>query len=131
MLFMVRPLLVVVLSRIYPNNPLRRLRALFSCLSRLGAGLGPVRHLGMAGIRQFLRYWFGEYTRLRKVVVGVLGLSIVLVGAAMLLLPGPAIIVIPAGLALLATEFAWARRLLRRIKRKFNNVYRGGPSKKS
>jgi uncharacterized protein (TIGR02611 family) len=85
----------------------------------------------MAGIRQFLRYWFGEYTRLRKVVVGVLGLSIMLVGAAMLLLPGPAIIVIPAGLALLATEFAWARRLLRRIKRKFNNVYPGGPSKKS
>jgi tellurite resistance protein TerC len=34
----------------------------------------------------------------------------------MLVLPGPAIIVIPAGLAILATEFAWARRLLHRAR---------------
>jgi hypothetical protein len=49
-----------------------------------------------------------------------------LVGAAMLLLPGPAILVIPLGLALLATEFAWARRLLRRFKKKLNHVYSAG-----
>jgi tellurite resistance protein TerC len=33
----------------------------------------------------------------------------------MIVLPGPALVVLPAGLALLATEFVWARRLLRRI----------------
>jgi len=63
--------------------------------------------------------------------VGALGLSILVVGAAMLLLPGPAIIVIPAGLAVLATEFAWARRLLRRVKKKFDGFYPANADKKS
>lgn len=79
--------------------------------------------LGMKKLRYLLRRWFGDYTRLRKLVVGVLGVSILIVGTAMLLLPGPAIIVIPAGIALLATEFAWARRLLRRVKKKINDIY--------
>jgi tellurite resistance protein TerC len=59
-----------------------------------------------------------SYTFARKVIVAALGASVLLVGAAMTVLPGPAILVIPAGLAILATEFAWARRLLRRIKQK-------------
>ncbi|HEU4480010.1 MAG TPA: PGPGW domain-containing protein [Pyrinomonadaceae bacterium] len=85
----------------------------------------------MKKLRHLLRRWFGDYTRLRKLVVGVLGVSIVIIGAAMLLLPGPAVIVIPAGLALLATEFAWARRLLRRVKKKINAVYAGDSRNKS
>jgi tellurite resistance protein TerC len=85
----------------------------------------------MDRLRRLLRDWFGEYTRLRKAVVGLLGVSIVIVGAAMLLLPGPAIIVIPAGLALLATEFAWARRLLRRVKKQFTGVSPDSAGKKS
>lgn len=52
----------------------------------------------------------------RKVVVLVVGSTVVLVGVAMILLPGPAFVVIPAGLALLATEFVWARKLLQRLK---------------
>jgi tellurite resistance protein TerC len=71
----------------------------------------------MKKLRYLLRRWFGDYTQLRKLVVGVLGVSILIVGAAMLLLPGPAVIVITAGIALLATEFAWASRLLRRVKK--------------
>ena len=39
-----------------------------------------------------------------------------MVGALMVFLPGPAIIVIPAGLALLATEFGWARVILKKLK---------------
>jgi len=85
----------------------------------------------MKKLRHLLRRWFGDYRRLRKLVVGGLGVSIVIIGAAMLLLPGPAIIVIPAGLALLATEFAWARRLLRRVKKKINAVYPGNSRDKS
>lgn len=34
------------------------------------------------------------------------------VGVAMIILPGPAFIVIPAGLGILALEFAWAKRWL-------------------
>jgi tellurite resistance protein TerC len=36
----------------------------------------------------------------------------------MLVLPGPAVIVIPAGLTVLATEFGWARRVLARVKKR-------------
>ncbi|HEY2103088.1 MAG TPA: PGPGW domain-containing protein [Chthoniobacterales bacterium] len=50
----------------------------------------------------------------RKVVIGVIGFTVLLLGAVMVVLPGPSIIVIPIGLAILASEFAWARRILRR-----------------
>jgi tellurite resistance protein TerC len=56
------------------------------------------------------------YKIVRKIVVAVLGISLLLIGAAMILLPAPAIVVIPAGLAILATEFAWARSILRKLK---------------
>jgi uncharacterized protein (TIGR02611 family) len=56
--------------------------------------------------------------RLKRILVIVTGFTLLLVGIAMLVLPGPAIIVIPLGLALLSTEFAWARRLMKEIKKK-------------
>jgi len=52
----------------------------------------------------------------RRLVVTVIGGTIVLVGVIMLVTPGPAFVVIPIGLGILATEFIWARRLLKRIK---------------
>ena len=58
------------------------------------------------------------YKTVRKAVIAVIGVSVLLIGAAMIFLPGPAIIVIPAGLAILATEFGWARILLSRLKEK-------------
>jgi tellurite resistance protein TerC len=51
-----------------------------------------------------------------RAVVLVVGFTVVAVGVAMIVLPGPAVVVIPAGLAILATEFVWARRLLDRVK---------------
>ena len=53
---------------------------------------------------------------LRKLIVGVIGITILLIGVAMVVLPGPAFIVIPIGLGILATEFAWARRAIRRAR---------------
>jgi uncharacterized protein (TIGR02611 family) len=53
------------------------------------------------------------YKQARRVVVFVLGMTILLFGVALLVLPGPAILVIPAGLAILGLEFRWARRWLR------------------
>jgi tellurite resistance protein TerC len=53
---------------------------------------------------------------LRKLIVAVIGLTILLIGVAMIALPGPAFIVIPIGLGILATEFAWARRMVRRAR---------------
>jgi uncharacterized protein (TIGR02611 family) len=52
----------------------------------------------------------------RKVVVAVIGTSLLAIGVALIVLPGPAVLVIPLGLAILGTEFLWARRLLRRVK---------------
>ena len=52
----------------------------------------------------------------RKAVVAVVGLTVLLIGVAMIVLPGPAILVIPLGLGILALEFAWAERMLRRVK---------------
>jgi uncharacterized protein (TIGR02611 family) len=50
----------------------------------------------------------------RKLIVGVIGSTVVLFGLALIILPGPAVLVVPLGLAILATEFAWARRIVRR-----------------
>jgi tellurite resistance protein TerC len=56
------------------------------------------------------------YRQARRLVIFVVGMSLVLVGVAMIFLPGPAIIVIPAGLAVLSLEFAWAKRFLTRVR---------------
>ncbi|MBN1552663.1 calcium/sodium antiporter [bacterium] len=56
------------------------------------------------------------FKKIRRLVILVTGLSILLVGIAMLVLPGPAMLVIPIGLAILGTEFIWAKRLLRQIQ---------------
>jgi uncharacterized protein (TIGR02611 family) len=52
----------------------------------------------------------------RKLVVGVIGGTIVLIGIVMIVTPGPAIVVIPLGVAILASEFVWARWLLTHVR---------------
>lgn len=52
----------------------------------------------------------------RRVVVAVVGSTVLALGVAMLVLPGPAVVVIPIGLGILATEFVWARRYVRRMR---------------
>ncbi len=54
----------------------------------------------------------------KRVGVGVAGTSVLGAGVALLALPGPGIVVIVAGLAILATEFAWAERRLDQAKAK-------------
>jgi len=58
----------------------------------------------------------GAWRQIRRLVIIVVGSTILLIGVAMIVLPGPAIVVIPLGLAILAIEFVWARNLLRRVK---------------
>lgn len=53
---------------------------------------------------------------IKRIVILVVGGTVLLLGIALLVLPGPAFIVIPVGLAILAIEFAWARRWLRRMR---------------
>ncbi len=61
---------------------------------------------------------------LRKAVVLVVGVTLLLVGAAMIVLPGPATVVIPLGLAILGAEFIWAQRLLNYILTKARTMLR-------
>jgi tellurite resistance protein TerC len=56
------------------------------------------------------------YKAARRVVITVIGITVILFGIALIFLPGPAVVVIPAGIAVLALEFAWARRLLHKMR---------------
>jgi tellurite resistance protein TerC len=67
------------------------------------------------GLDRFIRI-------LRRIVVAVIGGTILLIGIALIVLPGPAFIVIPLGLVILASEFAWARGLLRRGRELINRI---------
>ena len=49
-------------------------------------------------------------------VIAIIGGTVVLLGVGMIALPGRAVVVIPAGLAILATEFLWARRALQAFR---------------
>jgi uncharacterized protein (TIGR02611 family) len=53
----------------------------------------------------------------RRFVILVVGSTVLLIGISMAVLPGPAFVVIPTGLAVLAVEFAWARRLMDKARR--------------
>jgi len=52
----------------------------------------------------------------RKVAIGLIGTAVTAIGVAMLVLPGPGILVVLLGLAILAVEFAWARSVQRRVR---------------
>lgn len=53
---------------------------------------------------------------MKRFFAALIGGTALLVGLAMLVLPGPGMLVIAGGLAILATEFYWARRALRNAK---------------
>lgn len=67
---------------------------------------------------------FATYRLIKRIVIAVAGFTVLLIGVAMIVLPGPAIVVIPAGLAILAVEFAWAKRLLIEAKEKGSSFVR-------
>ena len=53
----------------------------------------------------------------KRIVIAVFGGTITLIGIALIVLPGPAFIVIPIGLSILATEFLWARHWLEKARK--------------
>ena len=59
---------------------------------------------------------------LKRFTVTIVGAALLAVGLAMMVLPGPGILLIVAGLAVLATEYVWARTLLVRAKRQAQHV---------
>ncbi len=65
------------------------------------------------------------YKWARRIVVAVIGGTVCLIGIAMIVLPGPALVVIPLGLGILGLEFAWARRWLTGLKKAANGFVNG------
>jgi tellurite resistance protein TerC len=72
------------------------------------------------------------YRLARRIAISVVGFTVLAIGIAMMVLPGPAFIVIPIGLGILGLEFAWARRWLKTVKEKAEavarTVTRSGPA---
>ena len=65
---------------------------------------------------------YRTYKVAKRIVIGVVGGTVLLVGIVMIILPGPAFVVIPVGLGILSLEFAWARSWLGKIKAKAQSV---------
>ena len=53
----------------------------------------------------------------KKAVITVVGVFVTLLGCALIILPGPAFLLIPVGLAILAIEYPFARKWLRKFQR--------------
>ena len=60
------------------------------------------------------------YQAARRIVIAVVGSTVLLLGVFMLVTPGPGLVVIPLGLAILSIEFAWARYWLRKLREKIS-----------
>lgn len=60
------------------------------------------------------------YKAARRIVIGVVGATILLIGVVMIFTPGPALVLIPLGLAVLSIEFAWARHWLRQVRERIS-----------
>jgi uncharacterized protein (TIGR02611 family) len=75
--------------------------------------------------RLFGRWNVDNIKFVRRVIVSVIGATVLLIGIALLVLPGPALVVIPVGFAILATEYAWARRWLKKARRIASGIVSG------
>jgi uncharacterized protein (TIGR02611 family) len=56
------------------------------------------------------------YKLAKRIAITVIGASILAIGIVMIVAPGPALVLIPVGLAILGLEFAWARHWLKRLR---------------
>ena len=65
---------------------------------------------------------FDALQRAKRLVKIVVGFTLFLLGIIMLVTPGPGLVAIGFGLALLAAEFVWARSLLNRLKAGGNRI---------
>jgi len=54
----------------------------------------------------FSRWHLDNIKVVKRMIVSVVDVTVLLIGIALLVLPGPALVVIPVGLAILATEYA-------------------------
>lgn len=71
-----------------------------------------------------------QHSKLRvakRIVVAVVGGTVTLIGIALIVLPGPAFLIIPIGLSILATEFVWAKRFLEKARQMATRLKSNSP----
>ena len=68
--------------------------------------------------------FYGSYKVAKRIVIGIVGGTILLLGVVMMVTPGPGIPAILVGLGILGVEFAWARHWLKKVKAKAGDVTR-------
>jgi uncharacterized protein (TIGR02611 family) len=67
------------------------------------------------------------FKKIKRVIIAIVGTTVLLIGVVAIFLPAPAILIIPAGLGILATEFLWAKKLLNKFNEK---IFRRGKIRK-
>ncbi len=67
------------------------------------------------------RVFHVTYKVARRIVIAVVGVTVLIIGIVMIVTPGPALVLIPVGLAILGIEFAWARSWLKRAREAISN----------
>jgi len=80
--------------------------------------------------QRFTDSWASMPTPIRRILAASVGIVTLVVGVMLLVLPGPGLLVMLLGLAILATEFTWAKRSIRHVKQHGNRVARGIKRKK-
>ena len=115
------------------------LAALLGVVGRLvggtgGAAIGFVLGLAFVGVSYWRsnrvsvagRLWRGA----RRAAVATAGTALLALGAALFLFPGPGLLLLLAGLAVLATQFAWAERRLDQARAAAASTRRALPSRR-
>lgn len=101
-------------------------KGLFIALeSPYGRGYNPDR--GMKGEEcvpenKHIVYVVKTIRQAKRIIVIVVGFTVLLIGIFMIFLPGPGLVVIPLGLLILASELAWAKVLLSQVKERINSM---------
>ncbi|MCX7797255.1 MAG: PGPGW domain-containing protein [Melioribacter sp.] len=60
--------------------------------------------------------------KIKKLFISIIGFTLLCIGIITIIFPGPAYLIIPAGLGILGTEYLWARKLHEKIKREINII---------
>lgn len=76
---------------------------------------------------------FKTLAQVKRVITVIVGFTLLLIGVAMIFLPGPAVVVVPLALTILASEFYWARKLLKIAKERLtpNSRKQSNPEKEN
>jgi len=70
----------------------------------------------------FRKIIIDTYKKARRVIMIVFGFTFLIIGIIMVVLPGPGFPIVLLALTILAAEFVWAKRLLRRVQETVDRI---------